>query len=127
VPGDAGRDLVGDAADPGELGAVVLRAGAKERRDSHLPPEGAECGAILRRERKQMLRGAQAAGAGHVLHDDRRTARNVLAHVARQQASVDVVAATGVETDRKRDGLALVEILDTLGAGGQRGSHKQPD
>ena len=46
--------------------------------------EGAEGGAVLRRDRIDVLRGAQAAGAGHVLRHDRGAARDVLADVARE-------------------------------------------
>src|SRR5262249_29498521 len=99
MPADARRDLVGNAADPGELRTVELRAGAKERRNAHLPSESAERGAVLRRKREQMLRGAQAAGARHVLWHDRGAAWDMLAHVARQETRIDVVAAAGVEAD----------------------------
>ena len=46
-------------------------------------------------------------------------ARDVLAHVARQRAGIEVVAAAGTERDRQRDALAFVEIGDALRVGGE--------
>ena len=47
-----------------------------------------------------------AARARHVLRDDRRLAWNVAAHVARQRARIDVVAAAGRRPDEEIDVLA---------------------
>ena len=116
VPGDAEADVVGDAAEPGELGAVEGRAAFQQRIDAGGAREGAERGAVLRRRRVDEVRRAQAAGAGHVLRHDRRVARDVLADVAGEMAGVEVVAAADREADREIDGLALVELLDALGA-----------
>ena len=48
---------------------------------------------------KTIIRRLEAAGARHVLRDDRRIARNVLAHMLREHASVEIVAAAGREAD----------------------------
>ena len=117
VPGDAGRDLVGDAAEPGELGAVELGAGRRQqRRRRDGAAERADGGAVLRRHRIDELRGAQAAGAGHVLRHDIGVSGDVLAEMARQQPAVEIVAAADAVADDQIDGLALVEILDAVGA-----------
>ena len=96
MPRHAGRDLVGDAAEPRELGAVELRALREQGRDSHLAAEGADGGAVLRRRRIDVLRRPLAAGARQVLHDDVRMAGDVIGNMPRQQTAVDVVAATGL-------------------------------
>src|SRR5207253_192079 len=100
VPGDAGRDLVGDAAEPGEPGAVERRGGGgQERRGRDSAAEGSERGAVLGRNRIDVLRGAQAAGTGHVLRHDRRPARDVLADVAGNEPAIEVIAATDTVAD----------------------------
>jgi putative ATP-binding cassette transporter len=80
--------------------------------------EGAERGAVLGRCGVDEVRRAQAAGAGHVLRHDGWVAGDVLAHVAGKMAGVEVVAAADGKADGQIDGLALVELLDALGADG---------
>jgi hypothetical protein len=121
VPGHAKAHVVGDAAEPGEFGAVEGRAAFQQRIDAGGAGEGAERGAVLRRRGVDEIRRAQAAGAGHVLRHDGRIAGDVLAHVAGEMAGVEVVAAADGKADRQIDGLALVELLDALGADGQGG------
>ena len=60
-------------------------------------------------------RDLQRAGARHVLRHQSRIAGDVLAHVARQRAGIDVVAAARRETDQHLDGAALVEVLHRIG------------
>src|SRR5690349_10289815 len=48
VPGDAGRDVVGDAAEPGELGAVEGRAAFQQRIDAGGAGERSDRAAVLR-------------------------------------------------------------------------------
>jgi hypothetical protein len=77
----------------------------------------ADGSAVARRDREQMIGRAHAAAAHHVLHHDRRIARNVLAHVAGERTRINVVAAAGVGGDHEIDGLTLVEIRDLVGGG----------
>jgi hypothetical protein len=62
------------------------------------------------------LGALQAAGARHIVDDDRRLAGNVLAHVLSQKTAVDVVAAAGAVADDHGDRLAFVEIFHRIGA-----------
>ena len=108
VPGDADAGVVGDAAEPGELGAVERRAcvassgatadGCARRCRRRCRP--------WRRPRRCRLAARDAAGARHVLRHDGRLARNVLAEMARQQPPIEVVAAADAVADDERDGLA---------------------
>src|SRR5262249_19541064 len=75
----------------------------------------ADDGAVLGRDVVEKIGGAQAAGAGHVLRDDRRIARDVPAEVARDHASVGVVAAPGAIADNEGDVAAAVEIGERIG------------
>ncbi len=68
-------------------------------------------GAVLRGCRINVVGRAHAAGSRHVLHDDVRVARDMIAHVAREQAGIEIIAAAGAETDHDVDRLALVEGL----------------
>ena len=103
VPGDADADVVGDAAEPGELGAVEGRAAFQQRIDAGGARERAERGAVLRRGGVDEIRRAQRAGARHVLRHDGRLAGDVLAHVAGEMAGVEVVAAADREADQQVD------------------------
>src|SRR5439155_22857473 len=77
--------------------------------------EGAEGGAILRRNRIDALRRAQAASASHVLRHDRGPAGDMFTDVAGDEPAVEVVAATDAIADDQVDGLAAIEFLDSLG------------
>src|SRR5262249_44983300 len=54
-----------------------------------------------------------------------RVARDEAAHVARQHAGVDVVAAAGRIADIDLDGAALVEIGHAVGAGGREARKRE--
>jgi len=71
--------------------------------------DDAKRGAVLRGDLVDVVRGLEAAGAGHVLRHDGRLSGNVLAEMARDQAAVEIVAAAGGVTDRDGDGLAREE------------------
>src|SRR6516165_163652 len=79
---------------------------------SGIAAEQTDCGAVLGRDRVEVVGGAQAAGARHVLHHDIGIARNVAAQMTRQQARDDVVTAARPVADDHIDLLALVEIFD---------------
>jgi hypothetical protein len=59
----------------------------------------------------EMVRGDEASGAGHVLHDHRRASWDVPAHVPRDDPGVGVEPAAGREADDDPDGLAVEEGL----------------
>ena len=71
-----------------------------------------------------MAGGRHAAGTRHVLRHDRRVAGNEPAEELRGEAAIDVVAAAGAVADDQPELLALVEIRDRIGAGGQWQEHK---
>jgi hypothetical protein len=83
-----------------------------------------ERGAVLGRDLVEIVRGLEAAGARHVLRDQRRLSRNVLAQVARHHAAVEIVAAARGVADGDRDGLAGEELLGRL-RGGLFGQQQQ--
>ncbi len=59
----------------------------------------------------QIFGGDQRAGAGHIFDQQRRVAGNMLAHVARHDARVDIEAAAGAAADDDADSFASVEII----------------
>src|SRR5262249_27631410 len=61
--------------------------------------------------------GAQAAGAGHVLRNDRRIARDVPAQMARDHARISIVAATGAIADDEGDVPAAEEFAERMALG----------
>ena len=124
-PGDADADLVVGAADPVELGRVELRALVAEQRiEAGAAADDAEGRAVLGADIVEPVGEPQAAGALHVLRHDVRIAGNVLAHVAREHARIEVVAAADAVADIEIDGLALVEVGHALRAAA-RGGDKQ--
>ena len=118
------RDIVGDAAEPGKLPGVELGAAVEQRIDAGGAGEGAEIRAVLRRRGEDIVCGFERAGARHVLRHHGRVAGDVLADVAGEMASVQIVAAADREADHHVDGLALVELLRALGVGRKRGSRQ---
>ena len=115
----------GDPADIGELRRVVLHGGIGERLFErggfdHDP----ERRAVLGRDLVEIVRGLEAAGARHVLRDQRRLSGNVLAQMARHHAAVEIVAAARGVADGDRDGLAGEEWLGRL-RGGLFGQQQQ--
>src|SRR5262245_1085232 len=72
-------------------------------------------GAVLGRKIVEVVDGAQAAGARHVLHHRGRVAWDEAHDVARHQPRIDVEAAAGAVTDDHGDLLALVEIGNAVG------------
>ena len=61
----------------------------------------------------EILRGIDAAGSRHVLDHEGGIAREVLAHVPCQQASIGIITAARRVADNHGDLLALVEIVGT--------------
>jgi hypothetical protein len=102
-----------------------LEFGVNSGRVGRLRENVPDRGAVLRRRRVQVIDHAQAACSRHLLRHDGGVAGNVLAPEAGEQASIEVVTATGAVGDRQRYGLALVEILDRIRTGGVRESARQ--
>src|SRR5262249_4766306 len=88
--------LAHDAADPREFHRIEARLrflAVEERRRRHAAVDQTEDRAVTRRRIIDVVAGADAAAANHVLHDNSRIARQILAHVARDQAAILIVAA----------------------------------
>ena len=121
---DAHVGVAVGAADIDELARVVRRRHvADQRLQDGAGKDGADGGAVLRRQRIDVAGGLVAAGARHVLRHDRRVAGNVAADVPRDLARIGVVAAAGRRADHDGDLLAPVEFLD--GILGSRTSREQ--
>src|SRR5262249_4783775 len=93
---------------------VEGRAALQQRIDAGGAGERADGPAVLRCRRIDEVRGLQRARTWHVLRHHGRVAGNMLADVAREVPTVQVVAAANREADYQIDGFALVEFLDTL-------------
>ena len=67
--------------------------------------------AVFRRRQVEIAHRGQTACTRHVLHDDRRIARNVISDVMGQNPRIVVVSAGGRIADHDGEELALVEIV----------------
>ena len=115
LPGDADADLVVGAANPGELVGLELRAlGPQQRIEGGAAADGGDRRAVLRADIVDPVGEAQAAGTFHVLGDDGRVARDVLAEVAGDDAGVEIIGAADAVADIEIDVLALVEFRGRL-------------
>ena len=116
VPGEAHRARLVHAADPVEFRCLELhRRHALQRRGGKAGVHHADDGAVLGRDVVEVVDGAHAAAAHHVLHHDVRIARNVPTHVAGERSRIDVVAAADAGRDGEVDGLAAIEIRHLVG------------
>ena len=107
VPHDVNGVTGGEAADPDELGGIVLHGGVLERLlDRERLADDAERSAVLRRHIGDVVGGAQRAGARHVLRYDRRIAGKMASEMACNQAAHQVVGAAGRVADIDGDSLA---------------------
>ena len=59
----------------------------------------------------EIVGGEPAAGAGHIIDNHSRIARDVLRHVARKDPRVGIESSAGGKANDHADGFALVEIL----------------
>ena len=109
---DADAGAVVGGAEIKHLGRVEQRFGflVEQRTHHRTRHDRGDGGAVLGRDRADETRRPGAARARHVLRDDRRLAWNVAAHVARQCARIDVVAAAGRRPDEEIDILAGEEV-----------------
>ena len=121
VRGDADRDLVVHRPQPVELGRVELRARAAEQlMGRRAARDHAEHGTVLGRRVVKPVGQDDGGGAGLVLDDHFRLAGNIAGEMGGQQARVGVVSAARREADKKRKGLALVEIGHRFRLGGRQ-------
>src|SRR5512145_2006899 len=58
-----------------------------------------------------VIGGNKASRSGHVFDDHRRLAGNMLAHMAREGASVSIESAAGGKADDDPDGFPFVKII----------------
>ena len=119
MPDIADEDVLGDAADPGELRSLEVDAGRGEQlggRDIAL--HRGDDGAVARRLIGKIVGRREAVRAIHVLHDDQRMAGKILGDVGRDQATEGVVGAARRRADNELDLLALVEVLHRVGGEG---------
>lgn len=108
-------DLVVGAADPGELVGSKLRAlGAEQWIERGATADGGEHGAVLGTDIVEPVGEAEASGALHVLGNDGRAARDVLAEMTGQHACIKVVGAAHAVADIKLDVAAFVEFRGGL-------------
>ena len=105
--------------EPGEFARIKLHIGiaAKKRDQHHVARKQTERGAVLGRDRIDVVRCAQAAGSRHVLHHHARIARDVSADVAREQAGIDVIAAARAKASDQAHLVTAIEVGDFIGAG----------
>src|SRR5262249_30508728 len=116
--------LAHQAADPRELHGLEARLrllAVEERRRRHAAIDQAVDGAVLGRDVVEVVGGADAAAADHVLHHDVGIAGHIFGHVARDQPAVLVVAAAGRGTgDQRQLALGAKEFVGRLRLGGSR-------
>src|ERR1043166_7557183 len=93
--------------------------GFEQRCDQDLTLEHLHRGAVSRRDVVEIAGRHRAGRARHVLHHERRIARDKAAEVARDEPRIGVVAAADRGADQHRDALAFVELFHGLRRGGQ--------
>ena len=95
-----------------------VRVVAEHREQRHVAREMRDHGAVLGRQIVEVVDGAKAARARHVLHDRSWIARDETDDVARHQPRIDVEAPASAVADDHRKLFALVEVRDAVGCGG---------
>ena len=116
VPDHEHADLVGAAAEPAELGRVERDVGSPPISGSIAMPrlKMPMVGAVLRRDVVEIIGELERARARHVLHHDRRIARDMPAEMAGEDAGVGVIAAAGAIADDQVEVLAAIEVGDRV-------------
>ena len=113
-----------DAADPAEpdrVEAGLRFVGIEQRRGRHAAVDQREDRAVPRRDIVDVVGRPYAAATEHVLHHDGRIARQILAHVMREQPAVGVVSAADRGAgDQIQVLLAAKELLGRLRMRGDR-------
>ena len=82
-------------------------------------------GAVARRHVEDELSGAQPGGAGHVLYDDVRMARQVSGKIGCDKSGAEIEAAALARADQQVDGLVAVELARRLCGSSRNRGHKQ--
>ncbi len=114
VPREADDDVLGHAAEPGELSTVELRP-AEKGRERQGSRKCANDRAVLWGNGVEVACRPQAAGTGHVLRDHSGARRDVFAHEAAQETRIYVVAPSHTKSDQDRDRPAAVKPLHVGG------------
>jgi hypothetical protein len=110
VPGRGHRGLAVEAAEPMEFLDLEASAGGIDQLgQQHSALDQCDRGAVLR-SRAEHVVGRRDARR-HVLHDQRRLARDVLAEMARRQPRLQVVAAAHAGAHDEGDLLAGIEVV----------------
>jgi hypothetical protein len=117
------RLIISDAQ-PGDVAEVDLDGFRLHQRLRHQAGiEGHDRAAVARQRGVEIAHRGKRSGAGRILDDDGRVARNMFSEVAGDRTRVDVVPAARGKSDHDGDGLALVEI--SLGMSGRRRGRRQ--
>jgi hypothetical protein len=96
VPGDADRHFARETAQPVEFSGFELRPRlAHDLDEGHQALHLRHYSAVFRRGVIEKVCRNDTAGAGHVLHDDGGITGNELAEMARKQAGIAVIPASG--------------------------------
>ena len=124
VPRHTDRDLVVEAAEPGELQRVDHRCGLTVQRiETDVADSDADRSPVGGGHVVDVVHRLPPAARRHIAIDDHRIARNVPAHVPSEQAAVLVVAAASRRPDIHVDLLALVELRGGLRPGRAAAEH----
>src|SRR5262249_49020820 len=111
-----------DASDPVETDEIEAdRLRVPVLYQQHAPHHESDDGAVLGSGIVDVIGRRETAGSRHVLHDDGRIARDMLAKVARYQTRLPAVAAARAGADDERDLPAGVEFGNRLRRGASRG------
>src|SRR5262249_36915839 len=85
--------------------------------DRHGAAKRAEHAPVLGGRRIEIPRRPETSGAAHILRHDGRPPGNILAHMARYLAGVEIIPAAHAVADHQAHALSAVEILHALGGG----------
>jgi hypothetical protein len=102
------------AADPDQLGRVELGARLQQRRRRDAVDRDPDHGAVLGALAIELVGHDRAAGSRLVLHDEVRTARNVVDDVAGDDARKQIVATAHRRADHHPQLLAPIERGDIV-------------
>lgn len=116
MPGVLNLNIGIDAADPIESARVVLNAGrgGQDLTNRHGLRHHTQSGAVAGRHVVEIVGATQPSGAGHILHDDARSAGQVRSQMACDQATIEVVGSARLKARHDRDGFAA-EVRRTVG------------
>ena len=120
-PNDETRRAASRSADEIEFARIVMR-----ERNAIMPRIDLRVGAhgdghpIGLRLLSEIIHGIESVRSRHVLDDDARMSRYVIAQMTRKQTRVDVVAAAGRVSDQQGHGLAMIKIVASRWRGRER-------